>query len=189
VRLAITLILVYSSFAFASSSHLERLRLTYPYGLIGDDYGLLTWRDLAINTCFTEMEPHSEEENGNISYSYWQCFPTQSARMVCSDYAYMSLEIQTKEGKQSYLARGPMSQNKCRSLQSSWREKIKGQKYFCVSGSYNGNEIGQDGKIERNWVFDRFKSRAGCEAYRSYCELNEIKGGSCVLPKGPSLRF
>lgn len=100
--------------ANAKPSHLEKLKSRYPYGLIGDDYGLLTQEDLAINTCnILEITPFHEDEN--MAYPYWQCFPLKDAKMKCDSMGYDSvvkkemghLEIKARNGNgvQSYLAR------------------------------------------------------------------------------------
>jgi hypothetical protein len=181
-----------TSFASAKRSHLEKLKSRYPYGLIGDDYGLLTEEDLAVNTCNAlELTPFSGEKN--MAYSYWQCFPTGNAKMECDhagydptvkkETAYLSIDAQNANGLQSYLARDAMDMRDCRKYLWWWKQKTRGEQHVCVSGSYGGFSGVRDGRQETDWVFDKFKTGKGCESHRSECSLKEISNvHNCLLP-------
>jgi hypothetical protein len=180
------------SFAGEGLTHLERLKSRYPYGLIGDDYGLLTKEDLAVNTCNAlKLTPFSGDKN--MAYPYWQCFPLKDANMECDSMGYDStikketgyLEINAINGNgvQSYLARDAMDIRDCRKYLLWWKQKTRGEKHVCVSGSYGGFNDVRDGRKEIDWVFDKFKTSKGCESHRSECRLKEVSNvQNCLLP-------
>ena len=169
--------------ASAKATHLETLKSHYPYGLIGDDYGILTEEDLAVNTCNTsQIAPFVEGKN--MTYSYWQCFPLTEAKMQCDtlgfdvvskkETGHLEVEIQNAQGIQSYLARDAMDMRECKRYMQYWKQKTQGEKYVCVSGSYGRLEEITNGHQEMDWIFDKFKTRKGCESHRSECSLKEV---------------
>ncbi len=162
------------AFANTNKTHLEILKSSYPYGLIGDDYGLLTEEDLAINTCgVLELTPFSGEKN--MAYPYWQCFPVKDAKMECDSMGYDSLskketgymEITAigNGGFQSYLARNAMDIHDCNRWLRIWKNKTHGEKYVCLSGTYGAYSGTRDGQKETGWVFEKFKTLKGCESF------------------------
>ena len=170
----------------ANLTHLERLKSRYPYGLIGDDYGLLTEEDLAINACgVLSLTPFSGEKN--MAYPYWQCFPVKDAKMECDSLGYdptikketghMAIDALGNGGLQSYLARDAMEMRDCRRWLQIWKEKTRGEKYVCLSGPYGAFSGIRDGQKETGWVFDKFKTRRGCKSFFSgECGLKKEKG-------------
>jgi hypothetical protein len=190
--IAVGLFLSSTSFAGAGPTRLEKLKSRYPYGLIGDDYGLLTEEDLAVNTCNAlERTPFSGEKN--MAYSYWQCFPLKDVKMECDslgydsaikkETGYLEIDAQNGNGIQSYLARDAMDMGDCRKYLWWWKQKTQGEEHVCVSGSYGGFRGIRDGHKETDWVFDKFKTRKGCESHRSECSLKEVSNiQNCLLP-------
>ncbi len=183
-----------SSISSASTelTHLERLKSRYPYGLIGNDYGLLTQEDLAINTCDAEVAPFSGEKN--MAYSYWQCFPLKDTEMECESsgfdpafekkkMGYMEIKAHGQDGVQSYLARDAMDMSECRDWLRVWKRKTRGERHVCLSGSYAAFSGFRDGGKETDWVFDKFKTRKGCESHRNECHLLKNPDSHCVLPE------
>lgn len=180
------------SFAGTGPTHLERLKSRYPYGLIGDDYGLLTEEDLAVNTCNTsELTPFSGDRN--MAYPYWQCFPVKNTKMECDhagydptikkETGYLEIDAKNENGLQSYLARDAMDMRDCRKYLLGWKQKTQDQEHVCVSGSYGGFSGIRDGRKETDWVFDKFKTSKGCESHRSACSLKEVSNiQNCLLP-------
>src|SRR4051794_5847714 len=57
----------------------------YPYGLLGEDHGLLIEQDLAVNTCEAIPEPFSKS---STAYPYWQCFKTGEISILCENPTY-----------------------------------------------------------------------------------------------------
>lgn len=176
--------------AYAEATHLEKLKAHYPYGLIGDDFGLLTEEDLATNTC--DAYPSPFYWGKNMAYSYWQCFFLRDTKLECSslgydpaikeETGYLSLEARSKEVTHSYLARDAMEIRECKEWLKVWKKKTAGEKYVCISGSYGRLSGARNGRQEADWVFDKFKTRKGCESHRSNCSLGKYPDKNCVLP-------
>ena len=62
--------------------HLHELNKEFPYGLLTDDFGVLSILDLKINTCIAGPRPFSK--NDKISpYPYWQCFEIRNSKINC----------------------------------------------------------------------------------------------------------
>jgi len=181
--------------AHAKPTHLENLKSHYPYGLMGDDYGILNDEDLAVNTCNTsQIAPFAEGKN--MTYSYWQCFPLTDAQMKCDSLGYdivekketghLEIEARNIQGMHSYLARDAMAMRDCRTYLRYWKQKTKGEKYVCISGSYGRFGGIKDGRKEMDWILDKFKTRKGCESHRSECSLKEVSKDIrryCLIPK------
>lgn len=173
-------------------SHLENLKARYPYGLIGDDYGLLTEEDLAVNTCnVVEITPFSDDKN--MAYSYWQCFPLKSAKMRChnlgydsvikKETGYLEIDARNENGIQSYLARDARDMGECRKYLLRWKQKTRGEQHVCISGSYGGFDDARDGHKKRHWVLDKFKTRKGCVSSGGECSLKERSSlENCLMP-------
>ena len=162
------------AFADTSRTHLEMLKSSYPYGLIGDDYGLLTVEDLAINTCGVEkLTPFSGDEN--MAYPYWQCFPVKDTTLECDsmgydsvakkEMGYMEIIALGNDGFHSYLARNTMDVRVCKRWLRTWKNRTHGEKYVCLSGSYGAYAGTRDGQKETGWVFDKYKTSKGCESF------------------------
>ena len=173
-----------AAFADISKTHLETLKSSYPYGLIGDDYGLLTEEDLAVNTCgVLELTPFSGEKN--MAYPYWQCFPVKDTKLECDSMGYdrveqretghMEIVALGNGGFQSYLARNAMNMRVCKRWHRTWSKMTEGEKYVCLSGPYGAYGGIRDGLKETGWRFEKFKTRKGCESFGARCSLKERK--------------
>ncbi len=171
--------------ATSESAHLKQLKINYPYGILGDDFGLLKEDDLAINTCkVTEPEPFSAE---STAYPYWQCFRTEEVIFECSSSGYDLIEKMTpailaivskgKKGNQEYLSRRAIDMKICKSIEKDWKKAIAGEKHVCLSGPYGGPS--ENGNF---WMFDKFKTQRGCISYfEGDCDLPyQLKNG-CKL--------
>lgn len=173
-------------------SHLEKLKARYPYGVIGDDYGLLEEEDLAVNTCnAVEITPFSGDKN--MAYSYWQCFPLKVAKISChnlgydpvirKETGYLEIEARNESGVQYYLARDARDIRECREYLLRWEQKTRGEEYICISGSFGGFEDRRDGHKERHWVLDKFKTHKGCVSSGGECSLKERSTlENCLMP-------
>src|SRR5437868_1384821 len=72
------------SLAFgASDNHLAELQTRFPYGLLGDDHGILTLKDLARNACEVIPRPFNSSSTHYYPYEYWQCFKSKSISFSC----------------------------------------------------------------------------------------------------------
>jgi hypothetical protein len=180
-----TMTLLTNAFADSEKSHLEILKAAYPYGLIGDDYGLLTLEDLATNTCGVErLTPFSGVKN--MPYPYWQCFPVKDTKLECDNMGYdpvakkemghMEIIAHGNDGFHSYLARNAMDVLVCKRWLRSWINKTRGEEYVCLSGPYGAYTDSRDGQKETGWVFDKFKTAKGCESFfEGKCTLRTQK--------------
>ncbi len=191
---ALLVAITQSAVADHSQTHLENLKKRYPFGLIGDDYGLLTQEDLAINTCnVLQLTPFPEEKN--MAYPYWQCFRVKDTKFECDslgydsvtrkETGYMAIDAIGNGGLHSYLARDAIDMRGCRKWRKVWKQKTYGQQYVCLSGSYGAYSGVRAGLRETGWVFDKFKTRKGCESFFvGECSLKKQKKESCLLPNG-----
>jgi hypothetical protein len=173
---AILLTLV-SWFGCASQQpdHLQRLKEFYPFGLIGDDYGILNEEDLAINTCnVTQAESFSLK--GDTPYPYWKCYSIKDASLHCDDPDYdedekslmviLALEIRSKkEQSHDYLTRRAIRLESCKYFQSQFIKMTKDESHICVSGEFWKKHSGETANAEMIWSFDKFKTKKGCVSY------------------------
>lgn len=169
----IIILLLYINGANASDNtkHLNELRSAFPYGLLTDDYGILTKEDLEINTCTAPAVPFSPE---SLAYPYWQCFETKRAKFECEGNKYDPTEKERvtilvisaiRDGElHEYISRRVFSLATCRLFQRDWKKLLKNEHYVCISGSLNQIEKNKSGKTW-SWTFDKYKTKKGCDSY------------------------
>ena len=156
----------------ASSNHLLALRSRFPYGLLGEDYGILAKGDLAMNAC--QFTPKPFPPDPLISpYEYWQCFETKTISLNCGssgiedeDEGVMGLvvvKVSINQIKHEYIERRPWPMRECRSFLKDLSALLKGRSHACLSGSFIEEETDQAGGKMSNWLFERLKTRKGCE--------------------------
>lgn len=171
------------SIARSDESHLESLRKQFPYGLLGDDHGLLNVKDLARNATIGDEEPFSAKSN---AYPYWQCLPVKDIALRCENTGYDEDEKSTlailavvaigKERDQEYLSRRAFSLSRCRAFQSDWKRLSAGESYACFSGPFSSYGTNDFGKQTTYWAFDKFKTQKGCSSYfADECNLRQGK--------------
>jgi hypothetical protein len=162
-----------------ATSHLEKLKASYPYGLLGDDHGILTVDDLALNACIADPQPVSDEIG---AYPYWQCFESENVRVECDHggeqepgtpvQALFALVIRIPPHKIEYIAHGIMDLSSCREYEKHWRRLTKGEKHACISGPLIRFDQDKDREYDAHWVFDKFKTRKGCVSYfEGHCDI------------------
>lgn len=169
------------------SDHRRLLKTQFPYGLLGDDYGILTVNDLALNACI--FKPESFPPPDFISpYEYWQCFDTKSISLSCGSSGVpdehegmMGLVIVrafANQVKHRYIEHRPWPIDECRSLLKRLTALMKNSRNACISGSFIYSEVNKAGVKTSNWIFDRFKTSKGCLGQP--CDFNEkIKKTHC----------
>ncbi len=184
-------IIVPHSSALGQTTHTDRLRGHYPYGLLGDDFGILNEDDLAINTCDVWVVPFSPR---SMAYPYWQCFQTLDTSISCevmeydqdekSVLALLSFSASRKGETHEYLTRRAMHLSDCKSFEGDWKRIAKNETHVCLSGPYGGIIEEINGIKKVSWVFDKFKTKKGCVSYfANHCSLSaQIKNG-CKLGK------
>lgn len=155
-----------------ASTHLQELMKEFPYGLLTDDYGILSTLDLKINACTAIPEPFPNSHNQ--AYSYWQCFTVKNSKMDCErgkydphEEALMSMLVLSGERNgelHEFISRRPIPLGSCKLYQKDWQKLTSGQTHVCVSGSSPSLET-KNLKPVWNWIFDRYKTTKGCDSY------------------------
>lgn len=173
-----------------ADTHLQKLKLSFPFGLLTDAYDVLNEMDLMINTCIAKPTPFSADDT--ISpYPYWQCFEVENSKMNCERGKYdrdekalmaMLVVIGERDGERhEFISRRPISLRSCELYQKDWQKLTQNEKYVCVSGSDHSMKI-QDEKPVWIWIFGRYKTKKGCDSYfadectsTSMCEPSATK--------------
>ena len=180
--------LLISNPAFARpSDHLQVLKSKYPYGLIGDDYGILSIQDLALNACHFDPIPFAP--NSLNPYQHWQCFENKKISLSCEDIdsipdyggpaARVVVNAVAGNTTHQFIESRPWPLGECRSFLKSLRVIMKGTTHSCISGYNFGAEENKNGIKESIAMLGRFKTRRGCEGQE--CELTEkIKREYCA---------
>jgi hypothetical protein len=170
--------------ALGKATHLQELQSAFPYGLLTDDFGVLTKKDLKENACIAQAQPFSIKSQ---AYSYWQCFEAKNSRLVCEGNKYDSdekkrmtlLVLQSKRNGElhDYMTRRPRPVADCRLDLKEWRRLLKNQKYICVSGQINSIDIDQNGGRSWFWILDKYKTKLGWDGVhngKSDCEVGSF---------------
>jgi hypothetical protein len=155
-----------------SSDHLQTLRSKYPYGLLSDDFGILTLNDLALNACYFKPEPFPPVDFTS-TYEYWQCFESRTISLSCDSngvpdehegiMGLVVVDAFTDGVKHEYIERRPWKIRDCKDTLKNIATLTKGTSHVCISGSFIETETDKAGKKTASWLFDRFKTRKGCE--------------------------
>ncbi len=167
--------------------HLSALRSKFPYGLLGDDYGILGMSDLAINACRLKAEPFPPKPFVS-PYEYWKCFERKSISLKCASsgvpdqhegvMGLVTVKASADHVIHDYMERRPWPIRECRSFLKDLTLIMDGQRYVCISGSFIENEIDKTGKKTTSWLFERLKTSKGCEG-RGCDFTKEIKKDYC----------
>lgn len=169
-----------------SSDHLLILKSKFPYGLLGDDYGILAMNDLAINTCYFKPKPFPPETY--ISpFEYWQCYESKNISFSCGrgvpdEYegvmGWLVVKTFVNQIKHKYIERRPCPIRECRSIVKNLKLLLKGTSHACISGSFIVDETDKAGQKMTSWLFERLKTVRGCEG-RGCNFTKEIKREFC----------
>lgn len=179
---------VISSIALgATDNHLAELKSKFPYGLLGDDYGVLTMDDLAINACDAEPIPFAYDSRHH-SYQYWQCFESKNISFSCDSngipdehegvMALVIVKALINHTQHEYLERRFWPIKDCKDFLKDAAALLNGARYACISGSFIENKIDHSSHQTTGWVFERLKTKKGCEGHD--CEFTKkFKQDSC----------
>ncbi len=169
----LTFLFSVSIIAKEENAHLYELKKFFPYALLTDDFGILNKDDLKINQCIATPYPFSESSRS--SYPYWQCFDTKNVKMICEGKKYseeyrsrMTMLVISggRNGElNEFISRRPMKLNMCRLYQQDWMKFTNGEKHICISGDFIRPEVDIMGKKKLVWIFDRYKTKKGCDSY------------------------
>lgn len=175
MRKALIIFILGRSISWANSyqTHLQELKMEFPYGLLTDDFGILSKQDLKTNACIAEPTPFSEKNKAS-SYPYWQCFEVKRSKMICergkydpTEKAIMSMLVVSgkRDGQtHEFISRRPLPLRSCRLYAKDWQKFTKNEKYVCISGESFFKKV-QGEKVIWNWIFGRYKTRKGCNSY------------------------
>jgi hypothetical protein len=181
--IGLTLFLLFHFFSCciygANLSHLAELNSKFPNGLLGDDYGVLKVKDLALNNC--GIKPPKFIPGDTNVYEYWICFETKNVLPTCSYAGFdeseghvgnVNIEARDSEFVYQFFEPRPWEIKDCRSFVKSLKRIMKGTSHACVSASsITKEEKNEKGQNERIGMLGRFKTVKGCE------------GRECVLTK------
>ena len=153
--------------------HLHELNKEFPYGLLTDDFGVLSILDLKINTCIAGPIPFSK--NDKISpYPYWQCFEIRNSKINCELGKYDPQEKDTmsmlvvssmrNNELHEFISRRPITYRSCQLYIKDWQKLTKNEKYICISGA-DHSEKTNGSKVTWTWIFGRYKTKKGCDSY------------------------
>lgn len=161
---------------------LDTIRLKYPYGILTEDFGILLEEDFRINTCIAKPAPFSETKLSN--YPIWQCFEVRDVRINCQGATYDPDEnsrmttlvismVRNKAGFQEYFIPKPLKIQECEQFIQEWDNHTLNEKYVCLCGSLPQVDKERGGTKMTSWVFNRFKTKKGCDSYaEGQCDLN-----------------
>jgi hypothetical protein len=97
---------------------------------------------------------------------------------------YLEIAARNENGVQSCLARDARDMRECKSYLRHWKQKTRHERIVCVSGSFWGFSGVRDGRVETDWVLDKFKTRKGCVSSGGECSLKERSSlENCLLPE------
>lgn len=193
-KLSILIFFCCSSLAAgANYNHLADLKLKFPYGLLGDDQGILSVNDLAINTCGVRPHPFNPTSDHYHPYEYWQCFESKSISFDCDSdgtsdkyegvMGLIVIKVHTPKDQHEYLEHRLWPIRQCRRFIKDAAALLKGNKYACLSGSFIDSEKNRSGRRSMSWNFERIKTKTGCEGRG--CDFNEkFRQDNC-----PNLKF
>lgn len=150
----------------------EKADLHHNYGLLGEGYGIVTSEDIAVNDCQATPMPFSDQSD---AYQYWQCFDVKDSRVYCDGkgfdedtqllHTYMVISGIRSGIKQEYVTRRTIPLTTCQEYIKDWKRLVEGEKVVCISGSLLNHSKNQRNEEIYNWIFDRFKTKKGCESY------------------------
>jgi hypothetical protein len=157
-------------------------RVLYPYGLLSDDFGIMSETDLAVDTW--RGTPHPYEEKGfNGGYPYWSCFPTRRTSTSYESWraadpmgradkvvtmCALDFVAETESEIHRFVGRRAYRVEQCRYFTAEWKRITRGQSYVCFNaygGEAEPRKTWVEVKAEKIWTWDRIKTKRGCMSY------------------------
>ncbi|HLB59807.1 MAG TPA: hypothetical protein VJL87_06990 [Bdellovibrionota bacterium] len=160
------LLLFFLPVTFTSNQSMVSKFPQYPYGLLTDDYGILTENDLKQNADRAGPKPYSLNSH---AYEYWQCFPVKDISFFCEyfevddpqkPFADTHVRINLKGHFHEYITRRPWDQSMCHQMIRDFKTLVRNSNAACISGPFPQEE---DGNVY--WTFGRLKTKKGCVSY------------------------
>ena len=188
-------LIFFNSCSTLSLTHLTSLKNLYPYGLLGDDYGILTLEDMAVNACIGNEGPWG---SGNLAYPYWQCFPVKDVSVECDDVGYnedeksilsiLAFVVKSNKESHEYLSKKAITQALCKDFQFDLKKLTQNEEHVCLAGEFTDfytREYGEAAPVKtESWSFERFKTKKGYNSASTYDLKHYIKNR--CKPKIPS---
>lgn len=147
------------------------------YGILTDDYGIVTEEDLRKEAEIAEPQPIME----NFSpFMVWQCLPLIQVSTACdptgdeivSNSPGMQPLLTIFDGHSlfEFSTRRPCEENACNAMINRWKYLFEGEEVACISASYD-----QDYPVSNKnpwtrystWTINRIKSKKGNWSYFS----------------------
>ncbi len=179
----------------AQNANEKQLKEKYPHSIIGEDYQLLTEKDLAISSCIASPEPFSLHKL--TSHPYWQCFSTKDSAFECEESdpdesgrtAILAIVLKKGGITHEYLSRRAISLEGCKAFGAEWKRLTHNQDHVCVSGQFINPKDERPNEKDRAWIFESYKTAKGCDSYfeggcsldykiKHGCDLAEMKAAS-----------
>jgi hypothetical protein len=154
------------------SDRLKTFKEKFPYGLLNNDHGILNVNDLAINACIAIPKPFKISSN-YYPYEYWQCFESKSISLSCDSndtpdeheglLGLVVVKASIDKVQHEYIESRLWPRGQCKQFIKDVAAILKGTRYACISGSFNDNSLDGFGNKSFNWLFERIKTKKGCE--------------------------
>ncbi len=168
---ALLLLSLISTFAFGeTSNHLSHLRSKFPFGLLGDDYGVLTINDLALNAC--HFKPESFVPGVLTPYEYWQCFESNALSLTYRQkrsidgegiFGRVTLKVYKDQLLHEFIESRPSPARESRRFARNLKKLIRDSSHVCISASYIEHNLDKSGQKTALGIFHRLKSTKGYE--------------------------
>jgi hypothetical protein len=155
--------------AAAEVSHQESFQKNFPYGLIGEDYGILSLNDLALNACKFKPVPLTPEDL--TPYEYWQCFDVKNISLACegrhhdlSEGMLGRVSIRTKSVhlKGKYVESRPWPLRDCRIFIKEIQDLLRNAPHVCISAYFVSEKKDKLDRISRFGLLGRIKTKKNC---------------------------
>lgn len=171
--------------SFSKMTHSQMIK-KYPFGLLGDDFNILSIEDLESNACMAKPVLFTKKLS---AYPYWQCFETQKTKLFCDGYMYdeevkdffttLVVEGTVNNVQHVYVGRKALSFELCKDLEKKWNKLTKNENHVCISGPFTSIKKQKNNQESFLWTFDKFKTKKGCAAYfYGDCSLKyQLKSG------------
>lgn len=146
----------------------------FRYGILTDDYGIVTKQDL--KKAAETAEPGPIIRGRSTTFTVWQCFPVVEMSIECIPHdspdplmnRRLILSVLNARHLLEFYERRPTDDENCRADLAQWRAILGREKFACISASYDQDfPVKRGSRLIRHtiWTIDRLKSRHGAWSY------------------------
>jgi hypothetical protein len=93
----------------------------------------------------------------------------------------LDFEVRQKKGNHDYLSRIAIEMKECLEIQEDFKRITVGQINVCVSGIQPVHGKDDRGVDTTYWLFDKFKTKLGCNGYFGLCDWKFQTEKGCKL--------